>query len=80
MNLYKWLWSKVGGRPYTYILRDIWHKFEFFWIVGLIAAGIYIGHHYDWIEAIKILGVFTAGYIFGHLFWGREYVENQPGE
>jgi hypothetical protein len=40
VNLYKWLWSEIGGRPWTYILRDAWDNAEFFWIVGLVSLGI----------------------------------------
>ena len=80
MKIYRWIWSRVGGRPFTYILRDIYHKFEFIWIVGLIAVGVALGHHFDWIEVLRIMGIFTIGYIGGHLFWGKEYQKGQPGE
>jgi hypothetical protein len=82
MNIfdYKWWWSKIGGRPWTYILRDIWHKYELFWILILVSTGVYLGHHYDWTNVLKIIGVFALGYLFGHLFWGTEYRENQRGE
>ncbi|MFC1914365.1 hypothetical protein ACFLXF_03740 [Chloroflexota bacterium] len=36
--LYRALWSRIGGRPWTYILRDTWHKFEGLWIIGLVAV------------------------------------------
>jgi len=39
INIYKALWLRIGGRPWTYILRDTWHKFEGLWIIGLVAAG-----------------------------------------
>ncbi len=80
MNLYKWLWEKIGGRPWTYITRDLWHKAEFVWIIGLVALGVWIGHHLDWIEVLKIMGVFTIGFIFGHFFWGKKYIPDQEGE
>ena len=34
---YRALWSKIGGRPWTYIIRDTWHKFEGLWIIALVA-------------------------------------------
>lgn len=80
MNMYKALWSRIGGRPFTYILRDIWHKAEFVWIIGLIAIGVTLGHNFDWIKVLEILGIFTIGYIAGHLFWGRRWIENQQGK
>ena len=77
MNLYKELWSRIGGRPWTYIIRDLWHKAEFVWIIILVAIGVTLGHHFDWITILEIMGVFTLGFIFGHLFWGRKYVPLQ---
>jgi len=80
-NPYKWgLWYWIGGRPWTFILRDIWHTYEFFWIVGLISLGVWLGHQFDWVTVMKILWVFSVGYIGGHLFWGKEYVPNQKGD
>ena len=75
-SLYRIIWKPVG-RPFTYILRDIWHRMEFVWIIVLIAVGVWMGHNFDWLEVLKILGVFTIGFIFGHLFWGRKYIPNQ---
>ena len=79
MNLYKELWSRIGGRPFTYILRDIWHRYEFIWIVALIAIGVWMGHNFDWLEVLKIMGIFTVGYIAGHLFWGKLWIPDQKG-
>ena len=74
---YKWWWSKIGGRPWTFILRDAWHKAEVVWIIGLVSIGVWMGHQFDWLTVVKILGVFTLGYLFGHLFWGKRYIEGQ---
>jgi len=79
-NLYKKLWSLIGGRPWTYIIRDLWHKAEFVWIVGLVSLGVWLGHNYEW--KVILIGwlVFSVGYACGHFFWGKEYQENQLGE
>ena len=80
-NPYKWgLWRWIGGRPWTFIIRDLYHELEWFWIIALISVGVWLGHHFEWIEVLKYLGVFTVGYIAGHLFWGRRYIENQQGD
>ena len=44
MNLYRWLWSRIGGRPWTYIIRDFYHHHPV--IVGFLTLGIgiLIGH------------------------------------
>ena len=81
IDIYKWIWSHTPiKRPFTFWLRDLWHKFEYIWIIGLIAIGVSLGHHYDWLGVLKIMGVFTIGFIVGHLFWGKEYIESQEGE
>jgi len=80
-NPYKWgLWYWIGGRPWTYILKDLWHKCEIVWVIGLIAIGVALGHHFDWVEVLRIMGIFVIGFIGGHLFWGKDWVENQQGD
>lgn len=77
-NPYKWgLWKWIGGRPWTFILRDFWHKFEFVWIVGLVSLGVWLGHNFDWWAILIGWLVFSIGYIGGHLFWGKDYHEGQ---
>ena len=82
-SLYKALWSRIGGRPWTYILRDTWHQFEGLWIVSLVAIGALLGHWF-WDLIFWFLLVFALGYIAGHLFWGTSYVPGQqdgsPGD
>lgn len=75
-DFYKALWSRLGGRPWTYILRDAWHQFEGLWIIGLVAIGALLGH---WLRDLIfwLLLVFTPGYIAGHLFWGTKYIAGQ---
>lgn len=80
MNLYKELWSRIGGRPWTYILRDAWAKAEFVWIVGLVSLGIWLGHNYGWKQIMIGWLIFSAGYLFGHLFWGTKYIPGQEGD
>ena len=74
---YKALWSRIGGRPWTYILRDTWHQYEGLWILGLIAAGGVGTHFFGLSRVLQGLGMFTVGYIFGHLFWGTRYLPGQ---
>ena len=76
-NLYKKLWSLIGGRPWTYQIRDLWHKAEFVWIIGLVSVGVWMGHNFDRLYVLKIMGIFTIGFIFGHLFWAKRYIPGQ---
>jgi len=73
---YKKLWFWVG-RPFTFILRDVWHKAEFVWIIGLVSLGVWMGHNFDWLIVLKIMSIFTVGFIFGHLFWAKDYIPDQ---
>ena len=77
--VYKALWLKLGGRPWTYILRDTWHKLEGIWIIGLVAIGAVLGH-WLWELIFWFLLVFALGYIAGHLFWGTRYIPGQRGD
>ena len=79
-GIYKKLWSVIGGRMWTYILRDIWHKYEGICIIFLVACGAVLTHYFG-LKAVLIgLAIFCVGYIAGHLFWGKEYIPNQKGE
>ena len=69
MNPYKWLWSKLGGRPWTFISRDIWHQLEYVPIVGLFIGGYYFGKLGG--DLLSAFIIFTIGYIAGNFFWGR---------
>ena len=81
-NPYKKLWSLFGGRPWTYISRDIYHKVEYLVLVTLFTGGFFLGYSgiISWKWFLIIMGVYTVGFIHGHFFWGKDYVENQPGE
>jgi len=77
INVYKALWSRIGGRPWTYILRDWWDDYEFFWIVGLVGLGIWLGHSFTWQTVLKGWLIFSVGYIAGHLFWSTPHIPRQ---
>ncbi|MDD4924157.1 MAG: hypothetical protein PHF74_04905 [Dehalococcoidales bacterium] len=79
MSIYKAVWKVIGGRPWTYILRDIWHKYEGLCIIALVAVGALLGHWF-WPQLSCLFLTFTGGYIAGHLFWGKEYIPDQKGD
>ena len=90
MNLYKWLWTKAGKRPWTFITRDLWQEAEYVFIVGFVTIGWFLGFY--WLGIIEFFyrhpfalfgagfGLFTIGYILGHIFWGTRYVPGQRGD
>ena len=75
---YKKLWSLFCDRPFTYWTREAWHKFEFFWIVGLVSFGVWLGHNYDWKSILAGWLIFSVGFILGHIFWSTSK-ENWEG-
>lgn len=79
-NLYKKLWSLIGGRPWTYIFRDVWHEAEWVYQALWYAIGITVGIHFGWKIALIALGIYTFGYINGHLWWGTKYIKGQKGK
>lgn len=78
---YKKLWSLVGGRPWTYISRDIYHKVEYLILVSLFAGGYFLGRSglVSWKWFLVIMAGYTIGFIHGHFFWGNKYIESQKG-
>ncbi len=83
-NLYKKLWSLIGGRPWTFIYRDLWHTVEilgqvqWFWTAVLVfwLIGVDIP-----IKLLGVLwGVYILGYINGHFFWGTNWKQGQKGD
>ena len=79
-NPYKKLWSLIGGRPWTYISRDIYHKAEYVVLMGLLIVGFYASKVLTDVEFWVILGAISLGFIWGHFFWGRPYIPGQEGE
>jgi len=82
MNLAEWyegLWSRCGGRPWTYIMRDIWHRYELIPQAVWFWAGVGVTF---WCRG-NILLITLAwlaymwGYLNGHCFFGTPYVPDQ---
>ena len=77
---YKKLWSVVGSRPWTYIYRDIWHGLEYVVQAQWFFIGLAVYYFWGW-EGVAAFWVFyTLGYINGHFFWGKKYIQNQQGK
>ncbi len=82
MDLYKALWSRIGGRPWTYIARDIYHQLEYLMLVTLFTSGYFLGNSdlVSWKWFLIIMVAYTVGFIHGHFFWGKEYIPDQNGK
>ena len=79
-SIYKKLWSLIGGRPFTYIIRDFYHKFEYLIIIGFFSMGYFIRPHLTLREFYLVVGVGTFCFILGHLFWGKDWQKGQRGD
>ena len=78
MTWYQWLWRNTTGRPFTYILRDVWHEKEWIFQTGFFALGaLTFWLTSSWKMVGVLWGIYTIGYVSGHLFWGKEYQEGQ---
>ncbi len=43
-RLYRTLWSRLGGRPWTYIIRDAYHQRPLVWLALATGLGVLLGH------------------------------------
>ncbi len=43
-QFYRALWSRIGGRPWTYIIRDTYHQYPLLWLLLFAGLGILLGH------------------------------------
>jgi predicted MFS family arabinose efflux permease len=67
-GLYEKLWRKVGGRPWTEIIRDEQKKSPLVFLLIFVSLGILAGKlagKYWW----QILIGFLLGILCGHFWW-----------
>ena len=76
---YKKLCSNIGGRLWTYIYRDFWHKYEYFAQMQWLWTGILIANYLTWNEIWLVVAVYFYGYLNGHFFWGTKWIRGQKG-
>lgn len=43
-SLYESLWSRIGGRQWTDIIRDSQQRHPLLWLLMFGAVGIFLGH------------------------------------
>ena len=77
-NLYKKLWSLIGGRQWTYIIRDFYHQHPILFTF-IVMWSAYLLNKYVMIS-ITDWFILSAGVLLGHLFWGTKYIPNQQEE
>jgi len=86
-KLYKliWFYSEFWlppdkRRPFTYIMRDIYHKVPLL-VITLGAIALYLlGRYTTLVSVSTLLSIVIAlfvGILLGHLFWAGRYVEGE---
>ena len=77
--IYRAIWGRMGGRPWTYIARDIYHRLEYLVLVSLFIGGFALAKTelVSWKWFLVIMAAYTIGYIHGHFFWGSDYITGQ---
>ena len=79
MSIYKWIWSRTTGRPFTYVIRDARQKYPTPWMLGVMVVSIVIGHFlWGWMLLVGF-GILLVGILWGHLWWGTKWIPNQKG-
>ena len=78
-NAYKWLWTRIGGRPWTYIIRDVYHQIEWLSQMTWLVIGGIVGMYFGWPGIGVFIVLYTLGYLNGHFHWGTKYIQNQRG-
>jgi hypothetical protein len=66
--LYKWVYTRVGGRPWTFIIRDEQKSEPLLFMLIFLGLGILVAilcRRYWW---QLVLG-FGAGILVGHFWW-----------
>ena len=74
--IYCWIWFKCEfwlkpeeRRPFTYIMRDIYHQTPILAIIAISAIAYTFGY-FNFLSWKYFLGIFVGG-LLTHLFWAR---------
>ena len=70
-KLYKMVWSRIGGRPWTYIMRDFVYSNPWLFVLLTIFVVFWFLHIKH--EILYVMG----GFLLGHLAWGTKYRKGQ---
>ena len=79
-SLYKKLWSIVGGRPWTYIWRDIYHTAPIVIQVLWFFIGVAVYNWLGWLGVLIFWCIYMFGFLEGHFHWGKKHILGQEGK
>lgn len=76
-NIYRRIYSKIGGRPWTYIIRDARQKYPTPWMLGVMLVSATIGQFFWGQELLILFAGILIGILWGHLWWGTKITIGQ---
>jgi len=69
-NLYRKLWTKFGGRPWTHIARNLNKEWPLLFPLIFLGIGVFIVKVFKGKAKWTVLAI-VVGCIMGHIFWGE---------
>ena len=72
-GIYKKLWSVVGQRKWTWIMRDFAYQNPLLVAMLFFGLGMLLRPHVDWDDLWK----FLAGLLIAHVLWGAHWIPGQ---
>ncbi len=79
-GLYQKLWSLIGGRPWTFIWRDIYHSAPIVVQVVWFMIGVAIYQWQGWRGVAIFWPIYMLGFVGGHFHWGKGWIKGQRGK
>lgn len=76
-NSYKWWWSRIGKRQWTYIIRDARQENPTVWMLCVMVTFTLVGHYFwRWYLLVAFIAL-LVGILWGHLWWGKKRIPGQ---
>ena len=72
-NLYRWLWTKIGGRKWTHIMRDFAYQSPLLLLFLAFGFGLWVRPYVDWDDLWKA----SLALLIGHVLWGAKWIKGQ---
>ena len=76
-NPYKFLWSRIGGRKWTHIWRDIYHTAPVIIQTLWFLMGVLVYSQFGWYGVGVFWAIYLFGFLEGHFHWGKKWIKGQ---
>ena len=74
---YSWWWSRIGGRPWTWVMRDHAHENPFLWMLMSAGAVTVLANALPWWAELGLWAWGGLTLLLGHLFWGSRWIQGE---